>query len=163
MNFRPEGQTSVPIAGACLVALQFLPMAARRAEGKLLAVHTDDASLTIAFARRYLEDNKRLLNLALPTDRGLVHAGFDREQPMWDTKKKRYKMADVKGPRSLVIADLTDIAGKAAPSDIRPYSVGMTVYLLSNSGQEPSPEIILVPSGVVSLVRRAAGATTVNA
>jgi CRISPR-associated protein Cst1 len=163
MNFRPEGQTSVPIAGVCLVALQFLPMVARRAEGRLLAVHADDPRLTLAFAQRYLEDNKRLLALALPANRGLVHAGFDRELPMWDTKKKRYKMADAKGPRSLVLADLTDIASKAAPSDIRPHPVGMTVYLLSNSGQEPSLEIITVPSGVVSFIRRAAQAKTVSA
>ncbi len=163
MNFRPGGQTAIPIAGVCLVALQFLPMAARRAEGRLLAVHTDDPGLTITFARRYLEDNKRLLSLALPNERALVHTGFDRELPMWDAKKKRYKMADVKGPRSLVLADLTDIASKAAPTDLRPHPVGMTVYLLSNSGQEPSLEIVTVPSGVVSFVRRAAQSGTRSA
>jgi len=32
MNFRPAGQTAVPVSGPYLVALQFLPMAARRAE-----------------------------------------------------------------------------------------------------------------------------------
>ncbi len=163
MNFRPEGQTAVPIAGVCLVALQFLPMASRRAEGKLLAVHTDDPNLTITFARRYLEDNKRLLSLALPTARAIVHRGFDRELPMWDANKKRYKMADVKGPRSLVLADLTDIAHKATASDIRPKPIGLTVYLLTNSGQEPSLEIITVPSGVVSFIRLAAQASTVSA
>jgi hypothetical protein len=163
MNFRPEGETAVPIAGVCLVALQFLPKAARRAEGRLLAVHADDPNLTVAFARRYLEDNKRLLSLALPTSRALVHRGFERELPMWDARKKRYKMADVKGPRSLVLADLTDIASKAAASDIRPRPIAMTVYLLSNSGQEPSLEIITVPSGVVSFIRRAAQATTASA
>jgi len=160
MNFRPAGQTRVPIAGPYLVALQFLPMAARRAEGRLLAVHTDDPKLTIAFARRYFEDNKRLLSLALPSSRAAVHSAYDREIPMWDSKKRQYKMADVKGPRSLVIADLTEIAARAAPTDIRPYPVAATVYLLSNSGQGPSLEIFPIPSGVVSFVRNAAQAPT---
>jgi CRISPR-associated protein Cst1 len=162
MNFRPAGQTAVPIAASYLVALQFLPMAARRAEGQLLAVHTDDPKLTIAFARRYLDDNRRILSLALPKRRAAVHTGYDREIPMWDAKKKQYKMADVKGPRSLVIADLTEIAANAAPTDTRPYPVAMTVYLLSNSGQGPSLEIFPIPSGVVSFVRNAAQAQTAN-
>ena len=163
MNFRPEGQTAVPIAGPYLVALQFLPMAARRAEGRLLATHADDPQLTIAFAKRYLEDNKRLLELALPTTRAPVHEKYDREIPMWDAAKKRYKMADVKGPRSLVLADLTDVAARAAPTDIRRYPVGMTVYLLSNSGQGPSLDIFNIPSGVVSFVRKAVQAPTTAA
>ena len=158
MNFRPAGQTRVPIAAPYLVALQFLPMAARRAEGRLLAVHTDEPKLTIAFGRRYLEDNKRLLSLALPTSRATVHRAYDREIPMWDSKKKQYKMADAKGPRSLVIADLTEITASAMPTDIRPQPVAVTVYLLSNSGQGPSLEVFAIPSGVVSFVRNAAQA-----
>lgn len=160
MNFRPAGQTAVPISGPCLVALQFLPTAARRAEGKLLAIYTDEPQLMIAFARRYVERNEVLLNLALPTTRATVHPGYDREIPMWDAKKKRYKMADVKGPRSLVLADLTEVAMQAAPTDIRPHPVAITVYLLSNSGQEPSLEIFNIPSGVVSFVRKAVQAPT---
>lgn len=163
MNFRPEGQTAVPIAGPYLVALQFLPMAARRAEGRLLAVHADEPGLMIAFARRYLEDNKRLLELALPTTRAPVHEKYNREIPMWDAGKKRYKMADVKGPRSLVLADLTDVAARAAPTDIRPHPVAVTVYLLSNSGQGPSLDIFAIPFGVVSFVRKAAQAPTAAA
>jgi hypothetical protein len=81
---------------------------------------------------------------------------------MWDSKKKQYKMADVKGPRPLVIADLTEIAARAAPTDLQPYPVAMTVYLLSNSGQGPSLEIFPIPSGVVSFVRKAAEAQTAN-
>jgi hypothetical protein len=158
MNFRPAGQTRVPIAGPYLVALQFLPMAARRAEGRLLAADSDEPKLTIAFAARYLEDNKRLLRLSFPASRAAVHSAYDREIPMWDSKKKQYKMADVKGPRSLMIADLTQIAARAAPTDIRAHPVAVTVYLLSNSGQGPSLEIFSIPSGVVSFVRKAAQA-----
>jgi len=101
--------------------------------------------------------------LALPTTRATVHGKYDREIPKWDAGNKRYKMADVKGPRSLVLADLTDVASRAAPTDIRPYPVAITVYLLSNSGQGPSLDIFAIPSGVVSFVRKAAQAPTTAA
>ncbi len=163
MNFRPRGQTFVPAAGAYIVALFFLPFASRRAEGRLLAVHCDDPALTIAFAKRYLEDNRRLLALALPTERALVHPGYERELPMWDGQKKQYKYADVKAPRSLVVADLTEIAAQAAPSDRRPRPAALTAYHLSNSGQGPGLAIFEVPSPVVLFLRRAAGPTTAKA
>ncbi len=163
MNFRPNGTTFVPAAGPYVVALMFLPLASRRAEGRLLAVHADDPALTLQFARRYLEDNRRLLALALPTERAPTHPHYDREQPMWDAAKKRHKFADVKGPRSLVIDDMTQIAGSSLPSDARPKPTAVTAYLLSSSGQGPSLEIFQVPSGVVTFVARAARASTAKA
>jgi CRISPR-associated protein Cst1 len=163
MNFRPNASTFVPAAGPYVVALMFLPLASRRAEGRLLAVHADDSALTIRFARKYLEDNRRLLSLALPTERAPVHPGFERELPMWDAQKKRYKFADVKGPRSLVIDDLASMASEALPSDARPNPTALTAYLLSSSGQGPSLDVFQVPSGVVAFVAKAAGATTARA
>jgi hypothetical protein len=160
LNFRPNGETAVPVAGAYVVALMFLPMAARRAEGRLLAVHADDPALTLRFARLYLEDNRRLLRLAFPTERAPVHSGYDRELAAWDSVKKVYKYADVKGPRSLVIADLAGVALAALPSDLRSRPSALTAYLLSSSGQGPSLEIFGIPSGVVSFVRLARGAAT---
>jgi CRISPR-associated protein Cst1 len=163
LNFRPDGGSSVPVAGAYIVAILFLPMASRRSEGSLLCVHADDPMLTLRFARRYLADNRRLIGLALPTARAPTHPGFDRELPMWDATKKLYKMADAKGPRSLVVQDLTEIAGEALPNDLRPHPSALTAYLLSNSGQGPSLEIFHVPSGVVAFVARASGAGTASA
>jgi CRISPR-associated protein Cst1 len=163
MNFRPDGGSFVPVAGAYVVAILFLPMASRRSEGSLLCVHADDPMLTLRFARRYLADNRRLIGLALPTAKAPTHPGFDRELPMWDATKKRYKMADAKGPRSLVVQDLTEIAGEALPNDLRPHPSALTAYLLSNSGQGPSLEIFHVPSGVVAFVARASGAGTAKA
>lgn len=163
MNFRPNGTTFVPAAGPYVVALMFLPLSSRRAEGRLLAVHADDPVLTIRFARRYLEDNRRLLQLALPKERAPTHPHYDREQPMWDAAKKRYKFADVKGPRSLVIDDLTSLAREALPSDARPTPTALTATLLSSSGQGPSLEVFQVPSGVVAFVAKAAGARTASA
>lgn len=155
MNFRPNAATSVPAAGPYVVALMFLPLASRRAEGRLLAVHADDPALTLRFARRYLDDNRRLLALPLPAARAPTHPGYDREQPMWDAQKKRYKFADVKGPRSLVVDDLTSMTREvlASHEGLRPAM--LTAYLLSSSGQGPSLEIFQVPSGVVTFVATA--------
>lgn len=160
LNFRPNGTASVPVAGAYVVALMFLPLAARRSEGRLLAVHADDPALTVRFARRYLEDNRRLLSLHLPAERELILPGCERELPAWDQVKKQYKYADAKGPRSLVIADLADLAVEAMPSDLRPEPSALTAYLLSNSGQGPSLEIFVVPSGVISFILQARSAPT---
>ncbi len=160
MNFRPGGTTSVPAAGAYVTALMFLPLASRKAEGRLLAVHADDGALTIAFAKRYLRDNERLLALALPTERALTHAHYDREMPTWDAPKKKHKFADAKGPRSLVVSDLTEAATEAMPTDARPRPVAVTAYLLSSSGQGPSLDIFSIPSGAVGFVLRAAQADT---
>lgn len=160
LNFLPGGQGELRVCARCLLVVQFAPMAGRRANGKMLAVHTDDARLMLTFAARYLEDNRRLLRLALPSERAPVHPAFEREQPMWDPTNKRYKMADAKGPRSLVLADLTDIAVRTAPSDRHPRPAGLHVYLLSNSGQGPSLECLPVPSGVVAFVRCASEAST---
>jgi CRISPR-associated protein Cst1 len=160
LNYRPDGETDVPAAGPIVVALMFLPMASRKAEGKLLAVHADEPDLTLRFARKYLEDNRRLLQLAQPTARAAVYPGLDREMASWDPKKRRYKYADVKGPRSLVVADLGAIAGDVAPSELRPRAAVVTAYLLSSSGQGPSLEIFQLPSGVTSFVLKAGGART---
>lgn len=159
LNFRPDGQTFVPVASSFAVALMFLPMACRRAEGRMLAVHADDPVMTLRFARRYLDDNRRLLALALPREKALVHDGYDREQAMWDAGKKTYKYADVKGPRSLVVSDLAAI-GLDAGSDLRPKPVSLTAYLLSNSGLGPSLEMFTVPSTAVGFVLRAASPRT---
>ena len=160
VNFRPAGEAFVPAAGAVIVCLLFLPMASVRSEGRLLAVHADDPEMTLEFARRNLENNRRLIALRLPDERKLVHEQYEREIPMWDSGKKRYKFADAKGPRSLVVANLTEIADRSAPTELRERPSALTAYLLSNSGQGPSLEIFHVPSGVISFVRRAAGATT---
>jgi CRISPR-associated protein Cst1 len=160
VNFRPNGETWVPAAGPVVVAVMFLPMSCRRSEGRMLGVLADDPGLTLEFARRFLEDNRRLIALALPTDRKLVHEGYDREQPMWDGQKKRYKFADVKGPRSFVVTELSGVASRSEPTYSRPRPVALSAYLISNSGQGPSLEILDIPSGAVSFVLLAVAPAT---
>lgn len=160
LNFRPNGETWVPAAGAVVVAIMFLPMACRRAEGRMLGVLADAPELTLEFARRFLEDNRRLIALALPAHRKLVHEGYDRELPMWDAQKKLYKFADVKGPRSFIVAELTAIASRASPTYARPMPIALTAYLVSNSGQGPSLDIFEIPSSAVAFVASAVAPAT---
>ena len=162
LNFRPNGTAFLPVAGPFVVAIMFLPMACRRSEGRMLAVHADAPSLTLAFARRYLEDNRRLLALPLPEEKAVVHPEFAREQPMWDGTKKRNKFADAKGPRSLVVNDLTELAGEVGIDEVD-GPTSLDAYLVSNSGQGPSLDVFNVPSGVAAFVLKAAAPSTAAA
>jgi hypothetical protein len=112
LNFFPHGRGGLPIAGPYLVALQALPLGCRRTEGKLLAAYCDDDSVLLALAKRYLQDNRRLLELA--TSKKLPHGDgpFDelaREQAAFDKQKKRPKYPDAKAPTSLIAANLLDV------------------------------------------------------
>jgi hypothetical protein len=159
INFRPEGQVAVPIADMFLVALQFVPMAARKAEGGMLFVHAEKPELTLRFAKKFLEDNLRILAFSMPAEPNLlVDERLPRERLNYDKARKRYKTPDVKGPRSLVISDLTEIGSDV--SDFEGSITPLTVYLLSNSGQGPSLQVFDIPGGVVGFVLKAGGATT---
>jgi CRISPR-associated protein Cst1 len=159
LNFFPAGTGGLPIHGPYLTALQALPLGGRRCEGKLLIAHSDAPLLTLAFARRYLEDNRRLINLAtenkLPRSEG-ADPTLPREQASWDAQKKRAKMPDAKSAPTLVTADLMSILEDqtdAADLDRQPASV--TVYWLSNSGQGPSLQVFDLPSNLIAFLNRA--------
>lgn len=160
LNFFPAGNGGLPIAGPYLVALQALPLAGRRCAGRLLIAHADDGELTLELARRYLADNRRLLQLALSgglPDGDGTNAQLPREQASWDAVKKKSKFPDAKYPNTLITSDLVEIFGeKQELSGANPSSV--TVYWFSSSGQGPSLEILEVPSQLVRFLVRAGSA-----
>lgn len=159
LNFYPDGMGTLPIAGPYLVALQALPLGGRRAEGKLLLVHSDDPFLTLGFARKYLADNQRILNLArtgqLPTVNGPSPL-LEREQAAWDKGKKQAKYSDAKAPESLITHDLMEIYNQQDRRFITKAKrdSSITVYWLSNSGQGPSLEIFHLPAQVTGFLRQ---------
>lgn len=156
LNFFPGGRGALPVAGQYLTAIQTVPMGGRRAEGRLLLAHSDDPALTLAFARRYVSDNRRLLDLArrgrlpakngpdpgLAREHGAKSAGGEGEAP-------GAKYPDAKGPMSLVTADLHELALER--SGMSPEA-SVTVYVMSNSGQGPSLEIHQIPSNLVKFL-----------
>jgi CRISPR-associated protein Cst1 len=164
LNFFPAGRGALPVAGPYLVAVQAVPMGGRRAEGRLLIAHSDDAELTLAFARRYVADNRRLLNLArlnkLPAIKG-PHPELEREHGAKAAGKEEgataAKYPDAKGPTSLVAADLLELAAARGAAD---KLASVTVYVMSNSGQGPSLAIYPIPSNLVRFLVLAGRAET---
>ncbi len=159
LNFFPAGRGALPVAGPYLLAIQALPMGGRRAEGKLLFAHSDDPELTIQLAKKYVDDNRRLLNLArtnkLPAKDGpdpVLEREHGAKAQKKEGEKATSKYPDAKGSTSLVAFDLLDISlAKSQGADTRESSV--IVYVMSNSGQGPSLEIHTIPSQLVRFLR----------
>lgn len=137
LNFYPAGNGGCLIAGPYLTALQALPLGGRRADGRLLIAHADDPGLTLALARRYLEDNRRYLSLHAPNKGD----SLPRSKPWAE------KYPDASAPRSLLLSDLTDILRE------RRYATGSVAgYWLTNSGQGPALDIFSIPSAFVGFL-----------
>jgi CRISPR-associated protein Cst1 len=139
LNFYPAGSGGCYIAGPYLTALQALPLGGRRADGRLLTAHADAPDLTVALARRYLEDNRRYLSL------GAVKKGdvIERAKPWGE------KYPDASAPRSLLLSDLADILRER-----RYASASVTGYWLTNSGQGPALDVFTIPSSFVHFLER---------
>lgn len=152
LNFYPSGVGALPISGPYLTALQALPMGGRRAEGKLLIAHSDSGVLTLALARLYVEDNRRLFALSssgrLPSREGPDET-LPREQAAWDGTKKKPKYPDAKSAASLVTADLLEVWDTKGLTLQEIGSASVTVYWLSSSGQGPSLEMYHLPSNLI--------------
>jgi CRISPR-associated protein Cst1 len=131
INFYPWGDAGLPICGFCLLAVQayFLGSGAF-----LLAVHSDNEALTYHFARSFLEDNRRGIQLA---------------ELAGEKKPRRNPLAS----RTLLITTLleADLMQKEERDLQQPFSV--TAYSLSNSGQSPSLEIFHLPLQIVRFLR----------
>lgn len=151
INFFPAGRGGMPIAGPYLVALQALPLGGRRVEGKLLIVHSDFPEFTLAFARQYMEDNRRIIGLFkaghLPAKDGPSPV-LEREQGAWDSRKKCPKFPDAKSAQSLIAADLMKIWEKREDTRFGRIPVSITAYWLSNSGQGPSLDVFHLPAQI---------------
>lgn len=166
LNFFASGAGGMYVAGPYLTALQALPLGGRRSEGKLLVVHSDAQQLTLSFARRFLEDNRRLLGLAmshvLPEREG-PHQALEREQGSYDNVKKQPKYPDAKAGFTLIASDLLDILRRSAGTTYVNSPASLDVYWLSSSGQGPSLEIFTVPSELIRFLRKVVQAETSTA
>lgn len=139
LNFYPGATGGCLIAGPYLAALQALPLGGRRADGRLLVAHADDPALTLALARKYLEDNRRYLSLS----------ALDYGDTVPRSKPWAGKYPDASAPRSLLLSDLTDILREQ-----RHVSGSVTGYWLTNSGQGPALDIFTTPSGFVRFLEK---------
>lgn len=133
INFYPEGLTRLPICGYCLVAIQVLPMAGRRVQGRLLIAHSDEAAMTLAFARQCVEENRRIINLYRSQEASDKYPGIDTRRTfvLWELTKTYQELREHL-PES------------------KPFSI--TVYWMSNSGQGPGVEIFHLPSNLLKFL-----------
>jgi CRISPR-associated protein Cst1 len=163
LNFFAAGAGGLYIAGPYLTALQALPLGGRRSEGKLLIAHSDSPPLTLAFARRFLEDNRRLLGLALSAalpDKEGPDQRLEREHASYDSAKKRPKYPDAKAAFTMIASDLLDIVRGSSYAGGADTPASLDVYWLSSSGQGPSLEIFNVPSDLIRFLRKVSQAET---
>ena len=163
LNFFPGGAGGLFVAGPYLTALQALPLGGRRSEGKLLVAHSDSAALTLALARNFVEDNRRLLGLAmaggLPSREGLAE-GLPREQASWDAANKRPKYPDAKSAFTLVASDLLDVLARRRDVCDSGTPASLQIYWLSSSGQGPSLDVFSVPSNLIRFLSNVTQAST---
>jgi CRISPR-associated protein Cst1 len=127
-NFRPAGQGSLPVCGLCMSAAQAFAFGAVRCQGKALAVHSDDPSVTLVFAQEAVEWNRRELVAA---------------------KAAQTKYGSVPDPYYHVVETI----GKAA-DEMGDMRASATVYHLTNSGQGPDIRLYHVPSQLLRFLRQ---------
>jgi len=140
LNFFPAGLGGLPIAAPYLLAIQAFPLGARRCHGRALAVHSpDDNELTYAFAKQFLQENRRLLLLTEESD-------------------ERYP--DAKAPKTLIVHTLLEIERERRARGESGQAPSLTAYHLTNSGQGPDIDIFHLPAEIVAFVRAAARAGT---
>lgn len=141
VNFFPEGRAGLPISGEAMLALQALPLGCAKVAGRLLAVHSDDPELTLRFAGKFLEQNKRaILHARSVGDSKLVDAGPHRARTfLVDTllaiERKRQE----------------DAKGREAPASL-------TAYYFTNSGQGADLQIYHLPLEITDFLRVAQSA-----
>jgi CRISPR-associated protein Cst1 len=127
INFHPYGDAGLPVSGIALLALQAFPLGCAKTQGRLLAVHADDPDLTLRFARKALETNRKLIH----------DAQLARESKIPEPSHR---------VGTLLVGALLEIEAErlgAGGGHGRPASV--TAYHISNSGQSPDLDIYHVP------------------
>ncbi|HWL08005.1 MAG TPA: hypothetical protein VNQ76_06365 [Planctomicrobium sp.] len=155
MNYFPVGLSEMPVAAPYLLAIQALPLGGRRSEGKLLIVHCDNPQFTMQFVRKYLDNNRSIINLsqtnrlpALEDPENLLK----HELPGGLNKEKRPKYPDAKAPSTFLMADLVEIMGDTQSGNISKSCTSITAYHMSNSGQGPSLAIMQIPGEFVEFL-----------
>lgn len=134
INFHPNGDAGLPISGKAMLAIQAFPLGCAKCGGRLLAVHSDNESLTLYFARTFLRENRKFIQLAQAAGSNkMPEPHFSHRTLLIDTLLNADEMQK----------DAMDVS--------EPFS--LTVYHLSNSGQGPSLDIYYLPFEICDFLR----------
>jgi CRISPR-associated protein Cst1 len=127
VNFFPQGDAGLPVCGICLLAVQAFLLGAVRCQGRALFVHADDEEMTLEFAKRFLQENRRSFTL------------------------------EVKHPRTFFVARLCEVESERRErvelEEKPPCSV--TVYHLTNYGTNADIALYHFPYQLVAFLRQA--------
>ncbi|MBI1298730.1 type I-B CRISPR-associated protein Cas8b1/Cst1 [bacterium] len=134
INFHPYGDAGLPVSGEAMLAIQAFPLGCAKSAGRLLVVHSDNPDITYHFARTFLAQNRRAVQLAQAAD----------SSKMPEPRRKH---------RTLLIETLleAELMRHDALEVELPFSV--SAYHLSNSGQGPGLDIYHLPMQVVAFLR----------
>lgn len=115
INFFTNGNSGLPISGKALLCIQAMPLGCAKCGGKLLAVHSDNTEIVEEFAKKFLEKNRKSIELA----------HLNNESKLKESGSAKTVIID-----TLLQADQKI---KYAIEDHQPAS--LTAYHFSNSGQ----------------------------
>ncbi|RMH05451.1 MAG: type I-B CRISPR-associated protein Cas8b1/Cst1 [Nitrospirae bacterium] len=134
INFHPYGDAGLPVSGKALLAIQAFPLGCAKCGGRLLAVHSDNEELTLHFAKAFLVENRKSVQLA---------------QAAGSTKMPEPHFSH----RTLLIDTLlqADEMQTEYSEDEKLFS--LTIYHLSNSGQGPALDIYQLPFEISGFLR----------
>lgn len=133
INFHAEANNGLPLSGVSLLIFQALPMGCFKVSGKLLAVHSDDATILQKFAAQALLFNRKAVLAA--------KAAQEKKMP----ENERHA-------RTLLIEKLSEIEQQRKDlPDETPAT--LTAYHFSNSGQGAELTIYPLPMEVGDFLR----------
>ncbi|MCL6448605.1 MAG: type I-B CRISPR-associated protein Cas8b1/Cst1 [Armatimonadetes bacterium] len=146
INFHPGGDAGLPVSGLALLCIQAFPLGCAKCGGRLLAVHADSEEITLEFARAFLEENMKAVQLARQSG---------------STKLPEAKRL----PKTLLVETLLAIEERRRDALREDEPASVTAYHLSNSGQSnpldvnnPPLAIYHLPLEMTGFLRRAMAA-----
>ena len=134
INFYPYGDNGLPVSGPAILAMQALPLGCAKSSGRMLMVHSDNSDITYHFARTFLEQNRKNIQVAQQAS----------SNKMPESHHKHHTLLI----KTLLEAE--SMRGDALQED-RPFTI--TAYHLSNSGQGAALDIYFLPMQVVGFLR----------
>jgi CRISPR-associated protein Cst1 len=133
INFHPYADAGLPVSGQAMLAIQAFPLGCAKCAGRLLMVHSDNRELMQYFAARFLEQNRKAVQLAQTSGSSkMPEPPFSMRTLFINTLLEAEQMR----------RDVLD--------EVRPFSV--TVYHLSNSGQGVDLDIYHFPLQVIAFL-----------
>lgn len=127
VNFHPYGDAGLLVSGEALLAIHAFPLGCAKVGGRLLAVHADHPAFTFRFARHFLNENRKAIQVAQ-----LAHEKKLAEPP--------------RRVATLLIETLLKLEKERTDTEAEENNlVSVTAYHLSNSGQGVALDIYHLP------------------